>query len=123
VAKISKKTKKTKSSEPERVGPKNRLVNAKAKAKALEEAKVAEKAPFVEEGAINVSFLPNDLSVFSNFMNECSKMLETQALQALEQKNEALFNLLSQQHRISILFAARLAAFSNIGEPSSRELH
>ena len=77
----------------------------------------------IEENTVNVALSQADLETFINLMTVCSQTFEALALQAAQEKDMASFDVLSARHKLSFVFANKLAEFNSVGEPTSRDLH
>ncbi len=81
------------------------------------------KAPEIEPGLINITFSPEDLRNFANLMSITAQTFENLALQAAQQNDEVTYQILAARHRMSSLYASKLAEHYQMGEPSSRDIH
>lgn len=79
-------------------------------------------APPIPEGMINVTFSEADLLTFANFMNICGKTFEDLAVKSMQENSEML-PVFQARMQLSVAFATKLAAYVQMPEPVSREIH
>lgn len=80
-------------------------------------------APDISPGLVSIAMSKEDMNTFANFMSICSKTFERLALQAAQENDEASFSVLQARHRLSSLFAEKLAEACKMPEPISRDFH
>lgn len=80
-------------------------------------------APDIPLGLVSLAMSKEDMNTFANLMSICAKTFEQLALQAAQENDEASFGILQARHRLSSVFAEKLAEACRMPEPISRDFH
>lgn len=84
---------------------------------------VRKVAPAIPPGLVSIAMSKEDMQTFANLMSICTKTFEKLAMQAIQENDDATFNVFQTRHRLSSLFAEKLVDACKMPEPVSRDFH
>lgn len=91
--------------------------------KTIASEEVRKVAPEIPPGLVSIAMSKEDMQTFANLMSICAKTFEKLAMQAIQENDDATFNVLQARHRLSSLFAEKLVDACKMPEPVSRDFH